>query len=105
MPFKLPSLSKRGHVMISLKLAKGLIEICELLLGVKYGLSGLTITEFANTTGGGNATAQTITITVTAPNGDTREYTVTYRIGGLPGNAKLKSLVVGGSSARIAALT
>ena len=39
-----------------------------------------------------------ITITVTAPNGDTREYTVTYRIGGLPGNAKLKSLVVGGSS-------
>jgi hypothetical protein len=39
-----------------------------------------------------------ITITVTAPSGDTREYTVTYRIGGLPGNAKLKSLVVGGSS-------
>jgi hypothetical protein len=39
-----------------------------------------------------------ITITVTAPNGDTRDYTVTYRIGGLPGNAKLKSLVVGGSS-------
>ena len=41
--------------MINLKLAKGLIEICELLLGVKYGLSGLTITECANTTGGGNA--------------------------------------------------
>ncbi len=39
-----------------------------------------------------------ITITVTAPSGDTREYTVTYRIGGLPGNAKLTSLVVGGSS-------
>jgi hypothetical protein len=55
MPFKLPSLSNKGHVIISLKLAKGLIEICELLLGVKYGLSGLTITEFANTVAGGNA--------------------------------------------------
>jgi hypothetical protein len=44
-----------------------------------------------------------ITITVTAPNGDTRDYTVTYRIGGLPGNAKLKSLVVGGSSIDLAA--
>ena len=43
-----------------------------------------------------------ITITVTAPNGDTRDYTVTYRIGGLPGNAKLKSLVVGGSSIDLA---
>jgi len=41
--------------MISLKLAKGLIEICELLFGVKYGLSGLTITEFASTVAGGNA--------------------------------------------------
>ena len=55
MPFKLPSLSNKGHVMISLKLAKGLIEICELLLGVKYGLSGLTITELARTVDGGNA--------------------------------------------------
>jgi hypothetical protein len=55
MPFKLPSLSNKGHVIISLKLAKGLIEICELLLGVRYGLSGLTITEFARTTGGGKA--------------------------------------------------
>jgi hypothetical protein len=55
MPFKLPSLSKRGHVIISLKLAKGLIEICELLFGVKYGLSGLTITELARTVAGGNA--------------------------------------------------
>jgi hypothetical protein len=55
MPFKLPSLSKRGHVIISLKLAKGLIEICELLLGVKYKLSGLTITELARTVEGGNA--------------------------------------------------
>ena len=36
-----------------------------------------------------------VTITVTAPNGDTREYVVTFRIGGLPGNTKLKSLVVG----------
>ena len=40
---------------MSLKLAKGLIEICELLLGVKYGLSGLTITELAKTVAGGNA--------------------------------------------------
>jgi len=55
MPFKLPSLSKRGQVITNLKLAKGLIEICELLLGVKYGLSGLTITELARTVAGGNA--------------------------------------------------
>lgn len=55
MPFKFPSLSNKGHVKISLKLAKGLIEICELLLGVKYGLSGLTITELASTTDGGKA--------------------------------------------------
>ena len=39
-----------------------------------------------------------VTITVTAPNGDTREYNVTFRIGGLPGNAKLESLTVGGSN-------
>ena len=38
-----------------------------------------------------------ITITVTAPNGNTRVYTVTFRIGGLPGNAKLDSLNVGGA--------
>ena len=55
MPFKFPSLSNNAVVMMSLKLAKGLIEICELLLGVKYGLSGLTITEFAKTVAGGNA--------------------------------------------------
>jgi len=36
----------------------------------------------------------TITILVTAPSGATREYKVTYRIGGLPGNAKLGSLSV-----------
>jgi hypothetical protein len=41
--------------MISLKLAKGLIEICELLLGTRYGESGDTITEFTNTVAGGNA--------------------------------------------------
>jgi hypothetical protein len=38
-----------------LKDAKGLIVLCELLLGVIYGLSGEIITLFANTTGGGNA--------------------------------------------------
>jgi hypothetical protein len=38
-----------------------------------------------------------ITIVVTAPSLDTREYTVTFRIGGLPGNANLESLSVGGS--------
>ena len=37
-----------------------------------------------------------IVITVTAPNGDATEYKVTFRIGGLPGNAKLESLSVGG---------
>ncbi len=55
MPFKFPSLSNKGATIIILKDAKGLIEICELLLGVMYGLSGLTITEFASTTGGGKA--------------------------------------------------
>ena len=39
-----------------------------------------------------------ITITVTAPSGDVREYTVTFRLGGLPGNAKLKSLIVAGNA-------
>ena len=43
-----------------------------------------------------------ITITVTAPSGDSRDYTVTFRLGGLPGNAKLASLVVGGSSINLA---
>jgi hypothetical protein len=36
-----------------------------------------------------------ITITVTAPSGDTVDYTLIYRLGGLAGNAKLKSLLVG----------
>ncbi|MFM8927311.1 MAG: hypothetical protein ACKOFA_03820, partial [Rhodoluna sp.] len=39
-----------------------------------------------------------ITILVTAQSGDVAEYTVTFRIGGLPGNAKLKSLVVAGTA-------
>ncbi|NBS62519.1 MAG: hypothetical protein EBT26_10885, partial [Microbacteriaceae bacterium] len=39
-----------------------------------------------------------ITITVTAPSGDVRDYTVTFRLGGLPGNAKLKSLIVAGTA-------
>jgi hypothetical protein len=38
-----------------LKLARGLIEICELLLGVKYGSEGEIITLLANTVAGGNA--------------------------------------------------
>ena len=38
-----------------------------------------------------------ITIVVTAPSGDTEEYTVTFRIGGLPGNTRLESLSVGGT--------
>jgi len=37
-----------------------------------------------------------ITITVTAPNGDSRSYTVIFRIGGLSGNAKLSNLSVNG---------
>ena len=44
-----------------------------------------------------------ITITVTAPSGDVRVYTVTFRLGGLPGNAKLKSLNVGGTSISLTA--
>jgi hypothetical protein len=36
-----------------------------------------------------------ITIVVTAPSGDSTEYTLVYRLGGLAGNAKLKSLLVG----------
>jgi hypothetical protein len=36
-----------------------------------------------------------ITIAVTAPSGDSTEYTLVYRLGGLAGNAKLKSLLVG----------
>ena len=55
MPLRLPSLSNKGVVIISRKLAKGLIEICELLFGVKYGSSGLTMTELAKTVAGGNA--------------------------------------------------
>ena len=37
-----------------------------------------------------------ITIVVTAPSLATREYKVTFRIGGLPGNSRLESLNVGG---------
>ena len=44
-----------------------------------------------------------ITITVTAPSGDVRVYTVTFRLGGLPGNAKLKTLSVGGTSISLTA--
>jgi len=36
-----------------------------------------------------------ITVVVTAPSGDSTEYTLVYRLGGLAGNAKLKSLLVG----------
>ena len=39
-----------------------------------------------------------ITIVVSAPNGDQRTYTVTFRTKGLSGNAKLKTLLVGGSN-------
>ena len=39
-----------------------------------------------------------ITIVVTAPSGDQRTYTITYRTKGLSGNAKLKTLLVGGSA-------
>jgi hypothetical protein len=39
-----------------------------------------------------------ISIVVTAPNGDERTYTVTFRTKGLSGNAKLKTLLVGGSN-------
>ena len=46
-----------------------------------------------------------ITIVVTAPNEDTAEYTVTFRIGGLPGNAKLESLSVGGTKLDLTAET
>ena len=46
-----------------------------------------------------------ITILVTAPNSDTREYKITYRIGGLAGNAKLESLSVGGLGLNLAGET
>ncbi|NBR62239.1 MAG: hypothetical protein EBT86_11525, partial [Actinobacteria bacterium] len=36
-----------------------------------------------------------ITIVVTAPSGDTRDYVVTFRLGGLEGNAKLANLQIG----------
>jgi hypothetical protein len=39
-----------------------------------------------------------ISIVVKAPNGDERTYSITFRTKGLSGNAKLKTLVVGGSS-------
>jgi hypothetical protein len=44
-----------------------------------------------------------ITIAVTAPSGDSTEYTLVYRLGGLAGNAKLKSLLVGTQVIDIAA--
>jgi hypothetical protein len=40
---------------MTLKLANGEIEICELLLGVRYGSSGLTMQLFATIVLGGNA--------------------------------------------------
>jgi hypothetical protein len=55
MPFKFPSLSNNGATIIILKDARGLIEICALLFGVIYGLSGEIMTEFASTTEGGKA--------------------------------------------------
>lgn len=54
-PFRLPSLSNKGTVIIILKLANALTVFFELLLGARYGSSGLTITELARTTLGGNA--------------------------------------------------
>ncbi|MFN5160049.1 MAG: beta strand repeat-containing protein, partial [Rhodoluna sp.] len=39
-----------------------------------------------------------ITILVTAQSGDVGEYSVTFRLGGLPGNPKLKSLIVAGNT-------
>jgi hypothetical protein len=48
-------LSNKGTVIIILKLAIGLTEICPLLLGVKYGSSGEIMQLLANTTLGGKA--------------------------------------------------
>ena len=44
-----------------------------------------------------------ITITVTAQSGDVGEYTVIFRLGGLEGNAKLKSLIVAGTNISLTA--
>ena len=53
MPVKLDSLSNIGTVIIILKLASGEILALELLLGVKYGSAGATITLLANKLLGG----------------------------------------------------
>lgn len=45
-----------------------------------------------------------ITITVTAQSGDVAEYKVIFRLGGLPGNAKLKSLIVAGNTINLTAV-
>lgn len=55
MPFRFPSLSNNGTVIIILKLAIGATEIWLLLLGVKYGSSGEIIRLLAKTTEGGKA--------------------------------------------------
>jgi len=44
-----------------------------------------------------------ISIVITAPNGDQRTYSITFRTKGLSGNAKLKTLLVGGSNIDLAA--
>jgi hypothetical protein len=46
-----------------------------------------------------------ISITVTAPNGDSRSYTVIFRVGGLSGNAKLSNLSVNGQAIDLAVKT
>jgi hypothetical protein len=58
MPCRLPSLENIGTVIIILKLAIGDIVACLLLLGVRYGSSGLTMQLLANTTLGGKANVE-----------------------------------------------
>jgi predicted neutral ceramidase superfamily lipid hydrolase len=53
MPCRLPSLENIGTVIIILKLAKGEMPACELLLGVMYGSAGATTTLLATIVLGG----------------------------------------------------
>jgi hypothetical protein len=53
MPCKLPSLESMGTLQIMRKLARGEIPMYSLLLGVRYGSAGETITLFAIMVGGG----------------------------------------------------
>ena len=58
MPCKLPSLSNIGIVTIILKLAIGDIPAWLLLLGVRYGSAGATITLLATIVAGGKANVE-----------------------------------------------